>query len=154
NSGSVVNVITKSGSNAVHGNVYEFFRNTVLNANPYCLTAVDGVACAKPQFNQNQFGGTLGGPIKKDRTFFFVSYEGRRIREGIRSPLVFVPTAAERPSAAKPFADFSAESPFSGTLNDAFSLNQRANCTTALGSAPNIPDGELYSDLFPGNIIP
>lgn len=153
NSGSVVNVITKSGSNALHGNAYEFFRNTVLNATPYCGT-VDGVACAKPQFNQNQFGGTLGGPIKKDRTFFFVSYEGRRIREGIRSPLVFVPTAAERPSAAKPFADFSAESPFSGTLNDAFALNQRANCTTALGSAPNIPDGQLYSDLFPGNIIP
>ena len=153
NSGSVVNVITKSGSNALHGNAYEFFRNTVLNASPYCGT-VDGVTCSKPQFNQNQFGGTLGGPIKKDRTFFFVSYEGRRIREGIRSPLVFVPTAAERPSATQPFADFSAESPFSGTLSDAFALNQRANCTTALGSAPNIPDGELYSDLFPGNIIP
>ncbi len=154
NSGSVVNVITKSGSNAIHGNVYEFFRNTVLNAEPYCLTAVDGISCDKPQFNQNQFGGTFGGPIKKDRTFFFVSYEGRRIREGIRSPLVFVPTAAERPSATQPFADFSAESPFSGTLTDAFALNQRPNCTTALGSAPNIPDGELYSDLFPGNIIP
>src|SRR6185312_15089370 len=153
NSGSVVNVITKSGSNALHGNAYEFFRNTVLNASPYCGT-VDGVTCSKPQFNQNQFGGTLGGPIKKDRTFFFVSYEGRRIREGIRSPLVFVPTAAERPIATQPFADFSAESPFSGTLSDAFALNQRANCTTALGSAPNIPDGELYSDLFPGNIIP
>jgi hypothetical protein len=154
NSGSVVNVITKSGSNSVHGNLYEFFRNTKLNANPYCLTAVDGVTCDKPQFNQNQFGGTLGGPISKDRTFFFVSYEGRRIREGIRSPLVFVPSAAERPSATQPFADFSAESPFSGTLTSAYALNQRPNCTTALGSAPNIPDGELYSDLFPGNIIP
>jgi hypothetical protein len=74
NSGSVVNVITKSGSNAVHGNLYEFFRNTKLNANPYCLAAVDGVACDKPQSNQNQFGGTLGGPIVKDRTFFFTSY--------------------------------------------------------------------------------
>jgi hypothetical protein len=59
NSGSVVNVITKSGSNELHGNAYEFFRNTVLNASPYCGT-VDGVTCAKPQFNQNQFGGTLG----------------------------------------------------------------------------------------------
>ncbi|HEY8671221.1 MAG TPA: carboxypeptidase-like regulatory domain-containing protein, partial [Terriglobales bacterium] len=49
NSGSVVNVITKSGTNAIHGNVYEFFRNKVLNANPYCFAAVDGVSCDKPQ---------------------------------------------------------------------------------------------------------
>jgi hypothetical protein len=154
NSGSVVNVITKSGSNAFHGNVYEFFRNTKLNANPYCFTAVDAIPCDKPQFNQNQFGGTLGGPIVKDRTFFFTSYEGRRIRQGLPSPLVFVPTAAERPSATQPFADFSSESTFSGTLNSAFPLNQRPNCTTALGAAPNIPDAQLYSDLFPNNIIP
>jgi len=153
NSGSVVNVVTKSGTNQIHGNVYEFFRNTVLNAEPYCLSAVEGVPCDKPKFNQNQFGGTFGGPIKKDRTFFFTSYEGRRIRQGIPSPLVFVPTATERPSATQPFADFSSESPFGGTLDSAFALNQRP-CTTALGSAPNIPDGALYSDLFPGNIIP
>jgi hypothetical protein len=154
NSGSVVNVITKSGSNAVHGNLYEFFRNTKLNANPYCLPAVDGVSCDKPQSNQNQFGGTLGGPIIKDRTFFFASYEGRRVRQGITSPLVFVPTASERPSLGHLYSDFSSETPFPGTLNTAFPLNQRPNCTTALGSAPNIPDGQLYSDLFPGNIIP
>ena len=154
NSGSVVNVITKSGGNDFHGNVYEFFRNTKLNANPYCFTLIDSVPCDKPQFNQNQFGGTFGGPIKKDRTFFFTSYEGRRIRQGIPSPLVFVPTAAERPSAAQPFADFSSESTFSGTLGDGYALNQRPNCTTALGNAPNIPDGQLYSDLFPNNIIP
>jgi hypothetical protein len=154
NSGSVVNVITKSGTNKLHGNLYEFFRNTKLNANPYCLAAVNGVACDKPQSNQNQFGTTLGGPIVKDRTFFFASYEGRRVRQGITSPLVFVPTASERPSATQPFADFSSETTFPGTLKTAFPLNQRSNCTTALGSAPNIPDGQLYSALFPGNIIP
>jgi len=154
NSGSVVNVVTKSGTNQLHGNLYEFFRNTVLNANPYCLTAVEGVPCDKPKFNQNQFGGTFGGPIKKDQTFFFTSYEGRRIRQGIPSPLVFVPTPAERPSATQPFADFSGGSGFSGTLNSAFALNGRPNCTTALGNAPNIPDGAAYSDLFPDNIIP
>src|SRR3989449_7161752 len=154
NSGSVVNVVTKSGTNAVHGNLYEFFRNTKLNANPYCFTAVDGIPCDKPQFNQNQFGGTFGGPIVKDRTFFFTSYEGRRIRQGIPSSLVFVPSASERPSATQPFADFSSESTFSGST-DANALNLRPNCTTALGSAPNIPtDGRFYSDLFPGNIIP
>jgi hypothetical protein len=152
NSGSVVNVITKSGTNAVHGNVFEFFRNTKLNANPYCGTA--DLPCDKPQFNQNQFGGTLGGPIVKDRTFFFTSYEGRRVRQGIRSQVVNVPTAAERPSATQPFADFSGESTFGGTLSDAYALNQRPNCATALGSAPNIPDGSDYKDLFPNNIIP
>src|SRR5579862_7193842 len=89
NSGSVVNVVTKSGTNDWHGNVYEFFRNTVLNSRNYFDPTT-------PQFNQNQFGGTFGGPIKKDRTFFFASYEGRRIRQGITSPAVPVPTAAER----------------------------------------------------------
>jgi len=151
NSGSVVNVVTKSGTNSFHGNMYEFFRNTVLNANAYCLSA-DG--CSKPKFNQNQFGGTFGGPIKKDRTFFFASYEGRRIRRGIPSPAVLVPSAQERPSASQAFSNFSGESTFSGTLNNAYALNQRSGCTTALGAAPNIPDGQLYSDLFPGNIIP
>lgn len=153
NSGSVVNVITKSGSNALHGNLYEFFRNTKLNANPYCLTAVDGVPCDKPQFNQNQFGGTLGGPIKKDRTFFFASYEGRRIREGIRSQLVFVPTAAERPSASQPFADFSAETPFPGTLTNSFPLQQRPGCAQAIfnQSGVRLADGALYSSDQNGN---
>src|SRR5207253_5437857 len=122
NSGSVVNVITKSGTNDWHGNVYEFFRNTKLNANPYC--AADISLCDKPQFNQNQFGGTFGGPIKKDRTFFFTSYEGRRIRQGIRSPLVTVPTSTERPSATQPFADFSSEAPFSGSLSTASTFQQ------------------------------
>jgi Carboxypeptidase regulatory-like domain len=141
NSGSVVNVVTKSGTNNLHGNVYEFFRNTVLNANPYCLTEVDGLPCDKPQFNQNQFGGTLGGPIKKDRTFFFTSYEGRRIRQGIPSPLVNVPTASERPDPSHLkvndgqsgiVADFSSESPFTGTLGDTWPLWQRPGCAAAI----------------------
>ena len=151
NSGSIVNVVTKSGTNSFHGNMYEFFRNKVLNANGYCFSA-DG--CPKPQFNQNQFGGTFGGPIKKDRTFFFASYEGRRIRQGIPSPAVTVPTTAERPSATQAFSDFSSETPFAGTLNNAFALNQRSGCPAAVGFPGGIPDREAYSDLFPGNIIP
>ena len=75
-----MNVVTKSGTNQFHGNVYEYFRNTVLNAQGFLNTV-------KPQFNQNQFGGTLGGPVKKDRTFFFASYEGRRVRQGVSGPL-------------------------------------------------------------------
>jgi hypothetical protein len=145
NSGSVVNVVTKSGTNSVHGNVYEFFRNTLLNANPYCFTSVQGIPCDKPRFNQNQFGGTFGGPIVKDRTFFFTSYEGRRIRQGIPSPLVFVPTASERPSATQPFADFSSETPFSGTLTNAFALNQRPGCAAAIASQ----SGVVLADTTP-----
>ena len=89
NSGAVVNVVTKSGTNQLHGNVYEYFRNTVLNAQGFFNTV-------KPQENQNQFGGTLGGPIVKDRTFFFFSYEGRRVRQGISGETVAVPTPQER----------------------------------------------------------
>ena len=77
NSGAVVNVVTKSGTNAYHGSFYEFFRNDVLNAHPFTF-----FSAPKPEFRQNQFGGTLGGPIKKDKTFFFGSYEGRRIVQG------------------------------------------------------------------------
>jgi hypothetical protein len=145
NSGSVVNVITKSGTNDWHGNLYEFFRNTKLNANPYC--GADISVCDKPQFNQNQFGGTFGGPVKKDRTFFFTSYEGRRIRQGIRSPLVTVPTSAERPSATQPFADFSSESPFSGSLSTASTLQQRPGCAQDIlnQSGVALTDGVNYS---------
>jgi hypothetical protein len=141
NSGSVVNVITKSGTNALHGNLYEFFRNTKLNANPYCFTAVDGIPCDKPQFNQNQFGGTLGGPVIKDRTFFFASYEGRRIRQGIPSPLVFVPTALQRPDPKNPtvndgqsgiVADYSDSTPFPGSMGDTYPLLLHPNCAAAI----------------------
>ena len=64
NSGAVVNVVTKSGTNALHGSFYEFFRNDVLNAHPFTF-----FQAPKPEFRQNQFGGTIGGPIKKDKTF-------------------------------------------------------------------------------------
>src|ERR1700716_841334 len=107
NSGAVVNVVTKSGTNQWHGNVYEYFRNKVLNAQGYFNTV-------KPQFNQNQFGGTFGGPLRKDRTFFFTSYEGRRVRQGVSGQTVLVPTPAERTG------DFSAGSAFGGAILDPF----------------------------------
>src|SRR5690348_12130299 len=92
--GAVVDVITKSGSNSLHGSAYEFFRNKVLNTNPnwnfkladnpagdtikgydQCATAAACAAAPNPVFRQNQFGGSLGGPIKKDKTFFFADWE-------------------------------------------------------------------------------
>ncbi len=167
NSGSVVNVVTKSGTNDLHGSVYEFFRNKVLNANDYCLTAVDGLPCPKPQFNQNQFGGTFGGPIKKDRTFFFASYEGRRIRQGILSPAVTVPSSQETPSPTNVVngqivADFSdvnpAGSPFTGTLANSSILTSRPGCqaanTAVNGPTATISDNASYSSIFPTGQIP
>src|ERR1700730_6064436 len=105
NSGAVVNVVTKSGTNSLHGSFYEFFRNDVLNAHPFTF-----VASPKPAFKQNQFGGTLGGPIRKDKTFVFGSYEGRRIIQGIVSQPVTLPSAAELGG------DFSGGSTFAGNL--------------------------------------
>jgi hypothetical protein len=145
NSGAVVNVVTKSGTNTFHGNVYEFFRNKVLNSKGYFDTE-------KPDFKQNQFGGTLGGPIKKDQTFFFASYEGRRIRQGISSDAITVPTGLERTG------DFSASGDggsFAGAITDqtvADTLNARPGCSSA--AATTIEPGAAYSDLFPDSKIP
>ncbi|MGO9088915.1 MAG: carboxypeptidase regulatory-like domain-containing protein [Terriglobales bacterium] len=115
NSGSVVNVVTKSGTNQFHGNIYEYFRNTKLDSGGYRDPFT-------PQLNQNQFGGTFGGPIKKDRTFFFLSYEGRRIRAGDPGNLVNVPTSQQRPSATNPSGggDFSGVGSFNTALRSVF----------------------------------
>jgi Carboxypeptidase regulatory-like domain len=76
NSASVVNVVTKSGTNTVHGTVYEFVRNDALDARTVFATKVDPLKF-------NQFGATTGGPIRRDRTFFFASYEGLRLTRGV-----------------------------------------------------------------------
>src|SRR5579863_4126653 len=87
NPGANVNVLTKSGSNAWHGTAFEFFRNAQLNANDFfynrstCPTFTG--TCPKQVLNQNQFGGVVGGPIKKDKIFFFGSYQGTRQKNGI-----------------------------------------------------------------------
>ncbi len=74
--GPTVLVTTKSGSNQLHGSLFEFFRNTKLDARSY-------FASTKEQFNLNQFGGALGGAIKKDKTFFFLDYQAKRQRHGV-----------------------------------------------------------------------
>lgn len=80
--GGIVAAITKSGTNSIHGNAYEFFRNDVLNANNFFLNGASGAKVPRPPYKRNQFGGTLGGPIVKDRVWFFVSYQGSRERNG------------------------------------------------------------------------
>ena len=83
NPGANVNVITKSGTNSFHGSAFEFFRNTALNANDYFFNATSAPGTAKPTLNQNQFGGTFGGPVKKDKLFFFVAYQETAEKNGI-----------------------------------------------------------------------
>lgn len=110
NSGAIVALITKSGTNEYHGNLFEFFRNRVLNATPFFNnSSATFVGLRKPQFNTNEFGGTIGGPLHfprfgeggrsiysgKDRTFFFFSYLGFRRRQGVTSTAT-VPNDAQR----------------------------------------------------------
>jgi hypothetical protein len=86
--GSIVNIITKGGTNQFHGSIYEFFRNDVLDAENF-------FAIKKDKLRRNQFGGTFGGPIIKDRTFFFFNYEGFRLRQG-QTQIATVPSDLQR----------------------------------------------------------
>jgi len=90
-SGGVVNAITRSGTNAFHGSAYEFLRNSALDARNF----FEDPTQPKASFRRNQFGGTIGGPIVKDRTFFFADYEGNRQSKGIAN-VNFVPSADAR----------------------------------------------------------
>ncbi len=87
--GGIVTAITKSGTNQIHGNAFEFLRNTNLDAKGFFDLKRD-------VYDQNQFGGTIGGPIKKNKVFFFADYQGTRTNEGLDSGQVSVPTLAER----------------------------------------------------------
>lgn len=97
NSGAIVNLVTKSGTNEFHGSVFEFFRNDKLDARNYFNVKADPSSTIdNPQtaFRNNQFGFSLGGPIIRERTFFFFSYEGQRERVGLNS-VVRVPDPRE-----------------------------------------------------------
>jgi len=111
--GSVMNVVTRSGGNALHGTLFDFLRNDVVNARNFFQTSVTPL-------HWNQFGGTLGGPIRRDRTFFFASYQGFRQSTAKYLNSVLLPNAAQRggdfsalasskwptdPQTGKPFPD-------------------------------------------------
>jgi hypothetical protein len=122
-------VVTKSGSNAFHGSVYEFFRNTQLDAKNFFTKA----GAPKAQYQQNQFGASLGGPIHRDKLFFFADYEGFRKRQGTFSSVNTVPTVAMRNG------DFSGVRP----IYNPFTLR----------TAPGTASG-YTRDPFPGSVIP
>jgi hypothetical protein len=81
NSGAHVGVITKSGTNQIHGEAYELFQNSAMNAAPFFYNASPAITQKDPFLNRNQFGATFGGPIKKDKLFYFLSYQGVRIAD-------------------------------------------------------------------------
>jgi hypothetical protein len=133
-SGGVINVVTQSGTNRFHGSLYEFLRNSVFDAKNFFAFANQ----ATPPFQENQFGGALGGPIAKDKTFFFVDYDGVQIRKSL-SHLFSVPTAAERagifPTA---IIDPATGAPFPGNVISV-PLNPAAVAMLAKVPLPNLP---------------
>jgi len=126
-SGGMVNVVTKSGTNEWHGSAFEFLRNTDLDAKNY-FDVQRGV------FRQNQFGGTFGGPVKKDKLFFFVDYQGTRQTRGLSSGLVPVPSADERKGNFSDIVDS-----LTGTVRGPYIASQLSN---ALGYT--VTAGEPY----------
>jgi hypothetical protein len=134
NSGGVLNAIIKSGTNSFHGDAFEFYRDTFLDSRN--LFSVN-----KPVFHQNQFGGTIGGPIWKDHTFFFLSYQGTRNREpeSGASDTTTVFTAAQR----------------AGNFGPGFVSSTNVSPFPLVGSdGVTYPAGTAYSTIFAGGTIP
>jgi hypothetical protein len=139
-SGGQINVVTKSGTNAFHGNVFEFLRNTNFDARNY-------FSPARGAFNQNQFGGTFGGPIRKGSIFFFGDYQGTRSTQGFDTGNIAVPTTAERGGN---FIDPTNNlSMLTGNVSGSYFASL---LTQELGYP--VTSGEAYSSVFPTGIIP
>lgn len=134
-SGGIVSVVTKSGGDQFHGSGFEFLRNTALDARGFFDPTV-------PEYKQNQFGGTFGGPIKQKKVFFFIDYQGAKTAQGLSTGAVPVPSSANRSG------DFS-QNPLTGTVTQAFFANQLSQ---KLGRPVTV--GEPWSQVFPGSIIP
>jgi hypothetical protein len=138
--GAVVNVALKSGTNQFHGDVFEFIRNSAFDAKNY----FDSATAPIPSFRQNQFGGTLGGPILRGKTFFFVDYQGTRVAKG-QTAISSVPPANVN-GVGERTGDFS--DLLTGTLgSDGFDTGQIFN-PFAYNPATNV------RAAYPGNIIP
>ena len=132
--GGVINLVSKSGSNSFHGSGYEFLRNKVLNANTF-FNNLSGKPV--PSFTQNQYGANIGGPLKKDKTFFFFAWEGFRLRYGVPF-LVAVPTAQQR------LGDFSNTRSASGAILPIYDP-----LTNVVGA-----NGQVTRSPFANNMIP
>jgi hypothetical protein len=132
--GGVINIITKSGTNNFHGSAYEYFRNDVLNAYPFQF----GANNPKPKLRQNQFGGSIGGPIIHDRLFFFGDYEGLRQIQGAAPTLSQVPTLAQ----------YTALRSNPASLADGGAVDPVGLAYALLYPAPNAPSNTANSGAF------
>ncbi len=152
--GAVISMITKSGTNSFHGTAFEFLRNDALDAKDVFNNPQPGnpFAGKKGELRQNQFGGSLGGPIRKDKTFFFADYEGLRVIKG-QTQTSFLPTPCELTGADCPVASGS------GGLAAGQPGNFSDLCTEgfANGACSNTAH-QIYNPStsmpFPNNIIP
>jgi hypothetical protein len=145
-SGGLINVVTKSGGNAFHGSAFEFLRNTDLDAKDYFSTE-------RSTFQQNQYGGTFGGPIKRNKIFFFADYQGQDTKQGQDTGIVAVPSLAER------VGDFSdAASTLTGTVNGPYlaqMLTGRLGYTVQAGEPFYTAScSSTTKCVFPNAIIP
>ncbi len=131
--GGMITVVSKQGSNLFHGDAFEFLRNTDLDARGYFDPG-------RSTFQQNQFGGIIGGPVKRDRLFFFSDYQGTRTTQGIPTGDITVPTVAERSGNFNDLTG-SVSGPYLATL-----------LTQELGYA--VTAGEAYTSVFPNGAIP
>jgi hypothetical protein len=147
--GAVVSMITKSGTNHFHGTAFEFLRNDIFDAKDFFNIPQTGnpLAGVKPEFRQNDFGGSFGGPIRKDKMFFFVDYEGLRIIQGL-TQTAFVPTPCELGRVScngvqqlGNFSDITAQ------IYDPTTHLPYTNNVIPLGSLNSI--GENYAALYP-----
>ena len=152
NSGSQVIVTTKSGTNGFHGTVFEFLRNQVLDAANFFTPS----NAAKPAFKQNQFGGTLGGPIIRNKTFFFASYEGTRSTQQITA-LTNVPTVAmvngDFSAIGKTILDPTTGKPFPGNVIPQSRFDPAGLFLAKLYPAPtaSTPAGQLPTNNYTFN---
>jgi Carboxypeptidase regulatory-like domain len=139
--GAAVNVVTKSGTNQVHGGVFEFIRNDVLDAQNYFSGG------QQLPFKRNQFGAFVGFPIKKDKTFLFVDYSGSRLRESAPF-LSTVPTDAERTGDFSGILGGQATDSDGSPIFDAIGRPVFVNEVYDPTSLKSLPDGTLYRDGF------
>ncbi len=147
-SGGQVSVVTKNGGNEFHGDAFDFLRNTDLDARNY-FSPTRGV------YRQNQFGGTLGGPIRRDKLFFFTDYQGTRQTQGIDTGEISVPSSADRMGNLADFVDSDGKSLLTGTVSGPYFaglLTQKLGYTVTQGE-PYYYNGCAGADAQAGRCV-
>ncbi len=139
--GGIVTVVTKGGTNGLHGDAFEFLRNTSLDARNF-------FSPEREAFQQNQFGGTLGGPIKKDKLFFFGDYQGTRTIEGLDTGLIPVPSRADRTGNLSDIAGSFVTTNANGITGPSTVAGSALAAQLTNGLGYTVSQGEPY--FFPG----